>query len=127
MYTAPLQTISRSIYDMLDVGWRTTNDVHNYNSYSSQCGSEYYYGFIFNSPRGVLSATLRGSGRATLTYGTCDQLPWSRVNVYHNDVLISSAAGVDGKQATFDFSDGDEIVIEEVGIMKIMGFNVTCS
>ena len=60
--------------------------------YVHQCGKETWFGWNGGNSVGAISAILKGSSKATLTFGNC----WTRgyVRAYLNEKLIGSAGGL---------------------------------
>ena len=108
-------------------GWIFENLVSKPNKYQRQCNNDTWYGWRkdYKIP-GIVSATFRGSGTATLTFGNCYNL--NTVDVYFNNEKIATANGDERKKkATFNFYKGSVLRIEVVRpILKLNALEISC-
>ena len=90
---------------------------------ANDCADSSWFGWTGTSV-GSLKTTLYGSGHASLTFGNC----WTEgtVNLYIDGTIIASAGPTSMKTATFDYSNSNELKLDEdIGIIRFEDFKVS--
>ena len=113
--------------------------------YYESCGTDTWFGWREWEAVGAVSATLQGSGTATLRFGECcDNGPGvpcgpssdpsnvdPRVEVYLNQEKIAEArhwGGRNSRSVDFEYSRGDQLVIAEyhTAVIKLYELTFRC-
>ena len=85
-----------------------------------------WYGWAMQDDVGIISASLKGSGDATLRYGNC--YLYGTVTVYLDNVEISRAGPGEIHDVSFPYNHGSILKLQEdEGIIKLHQFNWNCS
>ena len=76
--------------------------------------------------KGKISTILKGYGSATLEFGNCASS--GTVQVFLKGKMIESLSGYGKKKIEFDFSDGDNLILDELneGIILFSDFQYNC-
>ena len=107
-------------------GWTfdLSNGPWNDDSIWSYCTVAPWFGWKNNNPVGSIKTTLYGIGHASLTFGNC----WmtGTVNLYLDGAIIASAGPRSMKTAIFDYSNGNELKLDETdtGIIRFDDFKI---
>ena len=92
-------------------GWTFDLGYGSFNSEFASCSP--WFGYNYGQSVGSIKTTLSGSGgQASLTFGNC--WPTGTVNLYLDGTKISSAGNNSMKTATFDYSNGNELKLDEI-------------
>ena len=108
-------------------GWTfdLSNGPWNDDSIWSYCTVAPWFGWKNNNPVGSIKTTLYGIGHASLSFGNC----WTSgtVNLYLDGTIIASAHPKSMKTATFDFSNGNKLKLDEIntGIIRFEDFKIS--
>ena len=101
---------------MQDNGWNVDVTHDNHDSFSQQCSEATWFGFKWDSAVGTVRATFKEQGKAILNFGNCGRNAGGLVSVNLNNKQIGSAlAGKNKNEITFEYSEGDILVIKEGG------------
>ena len=94
-------------------------------TYPGNCSGSLWFGYESGNAVGSIKTTLYGSGNASLTFGNCCST--GTVNLYLDGMIIASAEATSMKTVTFDFSNGNELKLDEVnsGIIKFEDFKIS--
>ena len=103
-------------------GWVIDCDRPTDNAYSANCGTATWYGWK-HGPEGSISATLKGSGKVTVSFGNC--YSQGGVKATLNGKLIRQANAYQIIDTSFDYSSGDVLKLEEVGYSIIKLYSIT--
>ena len=109
---------------MRDGGWIL--DIDEYQNYGHCCMEpKTFWGYKHKSPVGVVKATFKGSGKATLNFGNCYE--GGVTKAYLNDLEIGSASSYQYPNKTFNFNKGDTLKLteEDSGIIKINSLSLS--
>ena len=109
---------------MIDGGWIV--DVDEYQSYGHCCMEpKTFWGYKHKRAVGVVKATFKGSGKATLNFGNCYVVGVTKA--YLNDLEIGSAGSYQYANKTFNFNKGDtlKLIEEQAGIIKINSLSLS--
>ena len=110
------QSVPGWTFDLISGPWNS--DPSNYGT----CSGSPWFGWGHRVSQGSIKTTLYGSGHASLTFGNC----WTTgtVNLYLDGTKISSAGPNSMKTATFDYSNGNELKLDEIntGIIRFEDF-----
>ena len=112
-------------------GWKiqTTHSSSDPNDGQAQtCGTETFYGYNRGKEPGLaeLSATFKGHGKATLSFGNCYR---GQVVVLLNNNEVARAQGSDSNDTiTFHYKMGDVLCIKEVflSVIKLYYLKLEC-
>ena len=89
------------------------------------CSVAPWFGWKSNDKVGSIKTTLYGIGYASLTFGNC----WTTgtVNLYLDGAIIDSAGPGSMKTAIFDYSNGNELKLDETneGIIMFEDFKIS--
>ena len=97
-------------------GWTFDLGYGPFNTEIAGCSP--WFGYKSGQPVGSIKTTLSGSGgQASLTFGNC----WSggTVNLYVDGIIIASAGPKSTKTVTFEYSNGNELKLDEVNTAVI--------
>ena len=114
---------------MRDNGWTIDVSFSNNNDWSDQyhgnCGNNTFYGYHGDSPVGMISATFKGSGNATVIFGNCYKN--GSVVVLLNNNELERALQEKYKTVSFNYTRGDVLTIKEVdtAIIKLYYFGIS--
>ena len=105
-------------------GWTFDLGYGPFNTEIAGCSP--WFGYKSGQQVGSIKTTLSGSGgQASLTFGNC----WTSgtVNLYLDGTIIASAHPKSMKTATFDFSNGNELKLDEIntGIIRFEDFKIS--
>ena len=111
---------------MRSAGWILDVDPDQ-TRYISYCGSSTFWGYKYGYPIGRISATFRGYGHGSISFGNC----WTKgnTNVYLNNQLIGTAAANQKMAAAkFWYRPGDTLKLEEhnAGIILVNSLELFC-
>ena len=110
---------------MMSNGWNFdfTDDSATHTGVGSECVShKIWYGWSGGNAVGTFSATLEGSGEATIDFGNC----WSAgvVNLYLDDTKLATASvGQKSMGFIFSFTPGSVLKIKDEGGNAVVSFN----
>lgn len=114
---------------MEDNGWSVDVRYSNNNDWSDEyavnCGKHTFYGYHGDHRVGMLSATFKGSGNATVIFGNCYKTGY--VVVLLNNKELERADQEKYKIVSFNYTRGDVIIIKEVNtaIIKLYYFGIS--
>ena len=115
------QSVSGWIFDLNYGPWnRDPSDL----AWLETCSGSPWFGWKKGQSVGSVKTTLYGSGHASLTFGNC----WTEgtVNLYIDGTIIASAGPTSMKTATFDYSNSNELKLDEdIGIIRFEDFKVS--
>ena len=97
-------------------GWTFDLGYGPFNAYHAGCSP--WFGYKYGQSVGSIKTTLSGSGgQASLTFGNC--WPTGTVNLYLDGMIIGSAGPKSTKTVTFEYSNGNELKLDEVNTAVI--------
>ena len=108
---------------MIANGWTIDCDHQNHENYATQCGTTTWYGWKSTIAAGTISATLKGSGQAVLSFGNCYKQ--GNVRVTLNRTQIGWANSYQRVDVTFNYSTGDILLFEELDYSIIKLYSIT--
>ena len=110
------------------IGWETTCTHGNIYGTSAGSSCPNWHTFKSGSPSCSIKTTLNGSGRAKIDFGNCFNEGVSAVFLDGNEIAKAGASEVNIVKE-FDFTDGSELKLTEVGngVISFNSFGVlTC-
>ena len=114
------QSVSGWTFDVDRGPW--SRDPSNYGT----CSGSPWFGWKNYLAVGYIKTTLYGSGHASLTFGNCWTSSTGTVNLYLDGTMIASAGPTSMKTATFDYSNGNELKLDENdGIIRFEDFKIS--
>ena len=117
-----------SMESMQKSGWIFDISHSNDPNYVLTCGTSTWYGYKYGVNIGSVSATLVGSGTATLKFENCYYNGRVTVDLNGNDIAYADAYPSE-QEVTFKYSSGDILTIKEhpMAIIKLNSLKLSCA
>ena len=112
-------------------GWTVdvyySNDTPN-NWYSSNCNSGTFYGYCYGNYIGSVTASFKGSGKATLDFGNCHTAGVTKAYLNGKEIAQASTLTM-SKEVTFTYRPGYILKLDEQkhGIIQLNSLKLECN